>query len=136
MKTQKEGNTLRLIAILLIAATLVFTVGFATGGWQSGNSSQNEQNSGNADNANGDSDNNTPSPETDNNTIKPPKIPDYLSPVTGLEVSEEEYNSGYLAYLLDTSAALYGISDSDLMLEFPTENGKTRLVAYINSAKN
>ena len=120
MKSSKDGNLLRLIAIFLVAVTLVLTVGFAADGWQSGADDKNSQN------------NNTNTPPTD--IITPPvlKVPDYLSYITGLEITKEESERRELCYVLDSMETLHGISASKLTVELPTENGATRLVAYID----
>ena len=121
MKSSKDGNLLRLIAIFLVAVTLVLTVGFAADGWQS------------------DLDSNAP--ESDNKQdSEPPKepeppvlqVPDYLSYITGLEITKEESERKEVCYVLDSSKNLYGISSSRLTVEIPIENGDTRLIAYID----
>lgn len=120
MKSSKDGNLLRLIAIFLVAVTLVLTVGFAADGWQSNTDDKNNQNNNKDD----------PTPEV----IPPPVlvVPDYLSYITGLEITKEESESNQICYILDSMEALHGISASKLTVEIPTENGASRLVAYID----
>ena len=130
MKTSKNGNSLRLIAILIVAVMIVFTVGFAAGGWQN----PSLDNSGDADNNSGDTDenNNVSQDTTIQPPPEPPKVPDFLDYLTGLEISEEEYEKRKICYVLESSGQLYGISSSDLLIEIPIENGATRLVAYVD----
>lgn len=119
MKSSKDGNLLRLIAIFLVAITLVLTVGFAADGWQSSIDSDTPDNS-----------ENTPSED-----ITPPPVltvPDHLSYITGLEITKEEAESAEICYILDCTQTLYGIAASKLTIEIPTENGATRLIAYID----
>lgn len=67
----------------------------------------------------------TPPPEE---ILPPPPV--YINVMTGLEVSEEQMTRVPLGFVFDPAAPLYGISSSELAIEFPTEDGTTRLLSY------
>lgn len=67
-----------------------------------------------------------PSPPEE--VIPPPPV--YINTMTGLEVTEEQMNRIPLGFVFDPLAPLYGISSSELAIEFPTEDGTTRLLSY------
>ncbi len=155
MKSFKMNNLQRLLSFILIAVLLICTVGFAANGWQS--EPDNEPDSGNVDNNNDNTDENTdgnndqqtpPTPDNDDNLPPnndsgqnsnpnlPPQINGdtdqirFTSSITGLEISEETYNSVPLGFVVNPDMPLYGISNSDLTVEFPIEDGSTRLLSY------
>ena len=59
-----------------------------------------------------------------------PEPPVYISIMTGLEVAYEMLNRTPLGFVFDPLAPLYGISSSELAIEFPIEDGTTRLLSY------
>ena len=151
MKSFKMNNLQRLVSFLLIAMLLVGAVGFAVNGWQStddaNNNSDDEQNSDSDENNdnNTDEDNNSSNNVDDENndtTVEdelppvietpPPVIeePKYYSAITGLEITENLVNKTPLGFVVNPSLPLYGLSNSELVIEFPTEIGDTRLLAY------
>lgn len=129
MKSSKESNHSRPVAFFLIAVILIFTIGFAAGGWQS--ISNNSDDSGKVENNNDNADNDNmpqvnPGPEI--------YIPEFVELLTGLETDEATASSTPKAFLMNSSQPLYGISASSVIIEFPTESSTTRLLAYISSA--
>lgn len=148
MKSSKSNGLSRLIAFVMIAVLLICAIGFAANGWQSSpndepdsgdvggsadntdeNTDGNTNNNQNQDNtANGENTENTPPEE-----ILPP-APVYINNITGLEISEEENASVPLGYVINPNLPIYGISSSDLSIEFPIENGSTRLLNYTKSS--
>lgn len=54
----------------------------------------------------------------------------YKNEMTGLEVSEEQSKTAPLGFVVDPTAPLYGIASSDISIEFPIEDGTTRLLSY------
>ncbi len=143
MKSLKLNGLQRLLSFVLIAVLLICVVGFAAGGWQA--PPDEEPDSGNVGNATDETDENkdgnnkqddVDQGESGAETLDPPKddppieTPKYYSPITGLEISETQSQSVPIGFVLDTRMPLYGISGADLTLEFPTESGNTRLLAY------
>ena len=59
-----------------------------------------------------------------------PKPPLYINLMTGLEITAEEQNRIPFGFVFDPLAPLYGISSSELAIEFPIEDGTTRLLSY------
>lgn len=123
MKKTKVSGLSRLVAFLLIATVLICIFGFSAEGWQS--MSGTDINSGEPVIPSGESDVNK---DTEEETIIPEiKYYDYL---TGLEVSEEDSRLKKTAFVINSSAPSYGLSKGEVVIEFPTESGETRLLMY------
>lgn len=124
MKKTKVSGLFRLIAFLLIATVLLCIFGFSAGGWQS--MANQDLDSDKAVAPSGDVDENKAPPLTENPT---PQIRfyDYL---TGLEISEEDSHIRKAAFVMNSSSPAYGLSSGELVIEFPTESGETRLLMY------
>jgi hypothetical protein len=157
MKSFKMNGLNKLVSLILIAVVLICTVGFAAGGWQSDpndepdsgevgdNTDKTDENKdGNNEQTDGGEENTPPADENPDNSkpqlpsedIKEPIIepPKYYSSVTGLEITEEQLNSTPYGFVLNPQKPLYGISDSDLTVEFPIEDGSTRILSYVTDA--
>ena len=120
MNITKNGSLIKLVAFFLIAAMLVFTVGFASSGWQStipdnGSLDATGDNNDNIENGNSNSPSDTTLP-----ALKP--TPEYIDYLTGLETTKEAYFLPYIAFSMRSDSALYGIYNSALTIEIPTEN--------------
>lgn len=148
MKSFKMSSLQKLISFVLIAVLLICTVGFAADGWRS---PDDEPDSGNVGDTTGEADENkdgqTP-PNTDpadkpqedlpDNTPDVPDVsepapeptPVYKNAITGLEISAEQNAQTPIGFVLDPSSPLYGLSSSDIALEFPIEDGNTRMLSY------
>ena len=134
MKNNTEnGYVFRAIVAILIGVVLVLCVGIAVSGWQSETDGENSGDNGNttenADNPDGDTDEDTDGTADNNtqNTQKPdipevPAPPEFTNSLTGLECKAEDMSKLPYVFVTDTSAPLYGISDSELVVEIPTEN--------------
>lgn len=152
MKSSKENSLHKSISLVLIAVLLVFVVGFVANGWQEDlkkpESGENGDKTDNADenkdgpneDNNGQSNQNqsdkdpTQSDQDNENTLPPieeiPPAPVYINKITGLEITEEEVSTTPLGFVIDPSLPMYAVSTSDIAIEFPTEDGKTRMLAY------
>ena len=139
MKFMKNGNTTKLVAFFLIAAALMCTVGFASGGWQS--NVLNQPDSGNADEKTDDADENIDGVSPDNQggesgdnlpVVNP--APVYYDYLTGLEISQEESFIKYCCFVLNSDAPMYGTSSNAITVEIPTEDGKTRFLVFKKDA--
>lgn len=121
------GNGQKLIAIALIVVVLLLITAIVAGGWK--NNDNEIEDGENVDNTPSD---NIPTgtPPAEESIPQEPQIPEFLSYLTGLEVSGDVFNSKPYAFVMDTSASIYGISDSDLVFELPTENGNSRFLAF------
>ncbi|MBO5907296.1 MAG: DUF3048 C-terminal domain-containing protein [Clostridia bacterium] len=129
MNTKKNGNYGKLIAFFLVAVILVGTFGFAAEGWQS--TSQNESDSGKVDDDSDKADEN----KDDENKEPEIYIPEFVSSLSGLEVTESVSRQRPVGFVMDSSSPLYGISGAEVVVELPTENGQTRLVAFTTSTR-
>ena len=131
MKTAKFSNLFRSVALFLVAVALIGTVGFAASGWQS--ITDPDDNSGNVADSNDDADNDKNETPNDNTGEPEIYIPKYTSYLTGLELTEAEYFSRPVCFVTDTTYPCYGLSSASMLVELPTENGQTRLIAYLNA---
>ncbi len=144
MKSSKPNSPQRLLSFVLIAILLICVVGFAAAGWNkspetepdisdvnSDNESDeaDENKDGNQSNSDGNEETNQENSDTEE-PEKPEEPPKYYSVVTGFEISEEEFFSSPLAFVQNPALSLYGISGADITVEFPTENGDTRLLSF------
>lgn len=145
MSEQKSNVGLyKVLSAILICIVLILIVGIAANGWQkddineNDNISDGEEDKDNTDteNKNGDTnedegtaDNNTDSDQTVNTEPEPPKFYSYLS---GLECAESISNSIPYAFVIEPNAPLYGVSDAEILIEIPIENGKTRYLMLKN----
>ena len=129
MNTLKISNPVRLIAFFLTSVILICTFGFTVDGWQMGN----ENATAPPEQDKGDNKNDTPTtvnPTPDNSDKPDSYIPEFINRLTGLEATEEIAKSSTLAFITESDNC-YGISHSDILVEIPIENNKTRLISFI-----
>ena len=136
MQTTKTNGFYKLVSFILIAVLLLCLVGFAASGWQSkpdnepdsgengATTDKTDENKDGSDNLN----NNENSDNKNDSTEDPVTV--YTNTITGLSVSLEESTRIPYGFVMDPKAPLYGISFSDLTIEFPLENGSTRILSY------
>ena len=130
MNNVKNGNYGKLIAFLLIAVIFLCIFGFAAEGWQA--ETPNEPDSsevipGNNDDADENKDGGTPG------NAKPEiYVPEHTNPLTGTECDQTTAHTNHTAFVFDTGAPFYGASYSDIAIEFPVEDGATRLLSFIS----
>lgn len=134
MKSLKKGAFNKLASFLLIAVLLICIVGFAASGWQSTQEIEpdSSENGDTADNTDENTDGNSSGEDNlveEENQNTPPKE-EYINLITGGKVTEQESNTIPLGFVVDSSSPLYGISTSDITIEFPIENNTTRLLSY------
>ncbi len=144
MKPFKMSSLSRLVSFVLIAVLLLCVVGFAAGGQQSTPNDEpdsgdvgdnNDETDENKDGVNDNNeDNNEDSPNVDGeNKIPdelPVELPKYYNTMTGLEISAEQLSAIPKGFVFNPRMPLYSISSADITLEFPTENGSTRMLSY------
>ena len=129
------SNPVRSIAFFLTAIILACTFGFTVDGWQASDRQAQE-----------DGEEPKEEPEEGENTDnsgqeelpKEPEIyiPECTSRLTGLEISEESVKAAMLAFVMSSKLPAFGISSAELVCEIPTENGETRLLAFIPECEN
>lgn len=132
MKKSKHSNYAKVIAFVLIAIVILSAVGFVANGWQPMFDSIDD--SGNADKNSGDTDENTNQKDEGDDDIPVVVLPKYYNYLTGLEVTEEAAGRLPISFILDPTLPLYGASASPLTIEFPIENGRTKLLVYSDKA--
>ena len=153
MTPQKLTGFHKFVCFVLVAILVIFALGFVSNGWQANGKLPDSGDVGNKtddtdendklngtdnenDTQNNDSLNNQPNDEKPPITI--PEQPEeepviYINPITGMQVSETRYNTVPIGTVVNPQAPLYGISDSDLAIEFPIEDGSSRLLVYNSS---
>lgn len=117
MKISKTNSLLRLVAFLLITVVLVGVVGIVSEGMEKEPTTN--------DTALPDAPIITP-PATD----IPAVLERYENYLSGLSCSMEDSKNVPLCYMMSPMTSLYGIKDAELTIEFPLENGQTRLLVY------
>ncbi len=131
MNTSKSNSYAKLLVFFLIVAILIFAFGFVADGWQS--DTDPDTDNGNIDN-NDDNKSDEADENTDGNRNETDKpqiyIPEYVNYLTGLEITEEISKKRHTSFVMDPTAAMYGISSADVVVELPIENGKTRLLVF------
>ena len=139
MNKKSSSNPVRLIAFFLTAIILACTFGFSVDGWQYiGDETDNDADKetdedpddGESEGLPGDTEPDLP-PEDETPEEPEIYIPEFTSRITGLEVNEDTYNSAMLAFVMNADLPTFGISDAELLCEIPTEDGRTRLIAFI-----
>ena len=129
MKKAKAAGILKLIAFLLIATTLLCVFGFSAGGWQPITNS--DLNRDNATQPSGEVDANKDLPNDTPTELPPPTVEvKYYDYLTGLAVSEEDTYLQKTAFVMNSRGPVYGLSMGEVVIEFPTESGQTRLLMY------
>ena len=136
-KATGNGSLFRAITAMLIVVILVLTVSIAVSGWQADSNGENSGEDGNitdnADNQNGDTDVNEGTADNNSNTAeKPlsPTAPEYTYYLSGLECDAALTATLPFAFVMESSAPMYGTTDTELLIEIPTEDGKTRYIVY------
>lgn len=133
MQKAKNGNLAKLVAFFLIATVLIIAIAISASGWQE--KPDLEPESGNVDEGNKDDnadENTNGSDDDDVPTVAPTPI--YNHYLTGLEISESESLIKPFAVVCDSDSPMYGISGTKLLVEIPTEDGKTRYLAFTDDA--
>ena len=135
----------KVISAILIGIVLILVVGIAVNGWQE--DQPNGDNSGDGGENNSTADADQPGGDTDEETSgtadnisdptegeedekKENEEPKFYNYLTGLECTEDVYRNIPYASVFEPNAPLYGISDAELVIEIPTENGNTRYMLF------
>lgn len=133
MNTEKISNYNKLIAFFLIIVTLLSILTVSAKGWQDSSIPSNGMDTNGTNNDNG-GENKLPAelPAT-------PSEPDtsrFYHHITGVEVDEKNFCDSQVAYVIDGNSPLCGISNANLLIEFPIENGKTRYITVSDKSKD
>lgn len=127
MNKEKANSYGRLLVIFLVAVIMVFSFGLVADGWQQANGVT-------PDDEGGDTTVDVPDNEAaggeDTEAGAVPEAPKYYNRLSGLECSEEISKKSHLAYTVHSNLPFYGISSCDLLVEFPVEDGQTRLLVF------
>ena len=159
MKPLKLNGFHKFVCFVLVSILVVLLLGFAVNGLQLDNTNlpdnsgdvgdktdnidENEGDNGENKNQQSSSpnDNKNPSDPTQNdqnseNNTEPPQEEKYINTITGLEISKKESISTPIGAVIDPKAPMYGVSVNDISIEFPIEDGTTRLLTYTTDFDN
>ena len=141
MQKEVSSGINKALAAVLIGVMLILMIGIVVNGWQTDSNGENSGENGNitenVDNLNGDTDENDGTADNFiNSEIVAPKDPEFVSYLTGLEIDEAYQNRIPFVLVSEPNAPSYGISNSELTIEIPTENGNTRFLNYIINISN
>ena len=125
MNKEKAGGYSRLIVTFLVAVILVFTLGLVCDGWQDAMGDAPDISDGGAQIP---TDGDTTGGDIEADTA--PQAPRYYNRITGLECSEDAARKNHIAYTIYSNLPFYGVSECDMLVEFPTEGGETRLLVF------
>lgn len=135
MKFSKYSSTFKFCSLVIVIVLIITSVGFAVSGRGIPGLGMQDDTAGNIFYP--DSNSNTQNPTQDNNTDKTDTnistLYTHLSKMTGLPISESQFNATPYGVIVDPLSFLYGISESDISIEFPIENGTSRLLSYSTS---
>lgn len=126
MNTAKISNYNKLIAFFLIVVALLSVLVVSANGRQDNDNPVLE--SGNNSATNNKNDDADESPAEIPTTTPEPETPKFYHHITGVEVAEEIYGDLQIAYVIDGNSPLCGISNCNILIEFPLENEKTRYI--------
>ncbi|MBE6536745.1 MAG: DUF3048 domain-containing protein [Ruminococcaceae bacterium] len=141
MKKETSSSINKVLAAILIGVMLILMIGIVVSGWQTDDNGNNSDDgvilTPNVDNLNGDTDKNDGTADNfTNNTDAENKNPQFINYLNGLAIDEQYANRIPFAMITNPLAPLYGVSDSELTVEIPIENGNTRLMIYKTDISN
>ena len=126
MNTAKIRSYNKLIAFFLIIVALLSVLVVSANGWQDDTPFWGNDDGTADNNENNKTDDDMPTEEP----IEPvkPEAPKFYHHITGVEVTEENYDDSQVAYVIDGNSPLCGVASCNVLIEFPIENQKTRYV--------
>ena len=127
MNIKKSNGYGKLLVFFLVAVILIFAFGLVADGWQApiDDNSGNVDGNNESDEADDDKQTSNNDKKEDDNSLTTKPVP--LNKLTGLPIAEGSTEKRHVAFIMDTASPLYGVSGADVIVEFPVENGKTRL---------
>lgn len=137
-KNQLKGLS-KFIALFIISALVISVVIFTASGDgavalpDSGNISLKDQSDSTGTNPPNLSDgsDNLDAPGDDDASTESPTV--FINKITGLEITENEYNARAYGIVIDPNLSVYGLSFADFAVEFPTETGASRMLFFSTS---
>ena len=137
MKFLKTSKGLRLIAFFLVAVILICAFGFSADGWHIKDSTPTPPvNSPSKDDIEASLPTDGSQSANDTEEKKEEIItPKFYNSLTGEETTEELSKARHIAFVMNPAAPMYGVSSADVVIEFPIEDGTTRLLSFINTPK-
>ena len=135
MNNKKTSNPVRMIAFFLAAVILICTFGFTVDGWQFKDDDFSTQT---GDVQTPSDDTIFPSEEDENLSGDAEEVilPEFTNPLTGLECEEKCVNKYPLAFVINGSDSLFGICESDLVIDIPIEGDDNKILAFYTNTQN
>lgn len=125
MNKEKLTSYTKLLVTFLVAVILVFTFGLVADGWQEANPPSPDTEDGGTP-----PDDDTADGESTETGGEPVVVPKYYDRLTGLECDKDASERRHFAFLLHSNLPFYAVADADMLIEFPTEDGETRLLVF------
>jgi len=145
MNNRKTNGYGKLLVFFVVVIILLFSFGLVADGWQKDTDKTMQNINDKVVLPSDKVDQNTkPDDEKEDNTEKAPTEntdkpentdPVYIDPLTGKITTKELYEKRPMAFIFDPSSPLYGASCADILVEFPTENGKSRFLNLISDER-
>ena len=129
MKQTKTSSLYRLVAFLLITIVLIGIVGVVADGARTKDNTS-DKTPPTANQSGSETENNDGNTNEESNQQPTPELPKLTHYLTGLVTDESSAASIPLAYVVDPSSPLYGISSAYLTVEFATELGGSRMLLF------
>lgn len=130
MNKEKTNNPNGLLVTFLVALIIVFCFGLVADGWNQANADTPSDGAGDGAPPSSDSSGGEGDSTEDVEAGVVPEPPKYYNRLSGLECSEEASTTAHLAYTVHSNLPFYGVSGCDMLIEFPTEEGQTRLLVF------
>ena len=136
MEQKQLKGLSKFIALLVISALVISVIIFTASGNSFSLDSTNatdtkdETQQPNDNSSENNSDNEIDGDNQDKNDGKNETTPTFKNILTGLDISESEYNSCAYGIVIDPSETIYGLSYADIAIEFPTELGTSRMLFF------
>ena len=135
MKNSKYVSILKFCSLVIVIVLIISSVGFAVSGRGIQGLETPNDTAGNIFFPNNQI-NGEKNPSNDDSILpnnKEPIIYTHFNKITGLPISDLQANSTPYGTVIDPLSFIYGISSADLSIEFPIENGSSRLLSYSTS---
>ena len=139
MEKNKLNGFSKFIALFIISALVISVVIFTASGDgavvlpDSGNISIKDQSNSTGTNPPylSDGSDNLDAPGDDDASTESPTV--FINKITGLEITENEYNARAYGIVIDPNLSVYGLSFADFAVEFPMETGASRMLFFSTS---
>ena len=134
MKISKYSSIFKFCSLVIVIVLIITSVGFAVSGRGiPGLETQNDAASNIFSPDNSGSGQDKTQGIINSPGATEPTLYTHFSKITGLPITEQQANAIPYGVVIDPMSFLYGVSEADISIEFPIENGSSRLLCYSTS---